>query len=183
MVAPSDGSPAAPPVVPEPSSRPPERAVVLLLVGVVLLYALWTLRDPGAPPAPEIDAATAGRGALSPERMPLVTGDESITDIFTRAGCVVCHIIPGISGANGQVGPRLVLGTTGAQRLRDPSYQGEATTIREYILESVLDPRRFVVQGYPDQTMPPWYGLKLSALALERIAVYLERQTEGEETP
>ena len=49
--------------------------------------------------------------------------------------------------------------------------------MHEYIVESVLDPQRFVVQGYPEHTMPTWYGSKLSALALEKIAAYLERQT------
>jgi hypothetical protein len=31
--------------------------------------------------------------------------------------------------------------------------------------------------------MPAWYGSKLSALALEKIASYLERQTEGSSAP
>jgi hypothetical protein len=35
----------------------------------------------------------------------------------------------------------------------------------------------FVVPGYPERTMPVWYGAKLSALALEKIAEYLEHQT------
>jgi hypothetical protein len=37
----------------------------------------------------------------------------------------------------------------------------------------------FVVPGYPANTMPTWYGAKLSALALEKIASYLERQGAG----
>ena len=40
--------------------------------------------------------------AVSPEKVPLTTGEESIAEIFTRAGCPVCHVIPGIPGANGQ---------------------------------------------------------------------------------
>lgn len=118
-----------------------------------------------------------------PEVMSLVTGDEPLVDVLTKPGCPVCHIIPGIPGAIGQVGPPLVLGTTGPQRLKDPGYRGEAKTVHEYIVESVLDPQRFVVQGYPAHTMPTWYGSKLSALALERIAAYLERQTEGSLAP
>jgi len=109
--------------------------------------------------------------------VPLVTGDEPITAIFTRAGCPVCHTIPGIAGAEGRVGPPLVLGSTGTDRLRDPSYHGQAKTIHEYVVESVVEPGVFVVPGYPAATMPTWYGAKLSALALEKIASYLERQT------
>jgi hypothetical protein len=48
------------------------------------------------------------------------------------------------------------------------------------VVESVLDPERFIVPGYPGRTMPAWYGSKLSALALEKIATYLEQQREGE---
>jgi hypothetical protein len=161
---------------PEPPSGPPERVVVLLIIGLVLLYALWTLRTaPSSSGAPD-PGGTAAMGALAPERIPLVTGEEPIADMFRRAGCVVCHTIPGIPGANGQVGPLLALGTTGAQRIADPSYGGHATTVREYIVESVLEPRRFIVPGYPALTMPTWYGSKLSALALEKIATYLEQQ-------
>lgn len=167
----------------EPPSHPPERTVLLLVIGLVLLYALWTLRSPNPSPSAPMSGGTAALGALSPERIPLVTGEEPLVDIFVRAGCVVCHTIPGIAGANGQVGPPLILGTTGEQRIRDPSYAGQATTVREYIVESVLDPRRFIVQGYPAETMPTWYGSKLSGLALEKIATYLEQQTARETAP
>jgi hypothetical protein len=117
---------------------------------------------------------------LLPEHVALVTGDEPLMDIFRKAGCPVCHTIPGVPAAQGQVGPPLILGTTGEQRLRDPSYRGDAKTVREYIVESVVDPGRFVVPGYPDRTMPAWYGSKLSGLALEKMAAYLGSQTELE---
>jgi mono/diheme cytochrome c family protein len=150
---------------------------VPLVIGLILLYALWTLRAPSPSPGITNTAVAGATGALSPERIPLVTGDEPLADIFTKAGCVVCHRIPGIPGANGQVGPPLLLGSTGAQRIQDPAYQGQAKTVHEYVVESVVEPRRFVVQGYPGETMPTWYGSKLSALALEKIAAYLEQQT------
>jgi len=88
--------------------------------------------------------------------------------------------IPGIPGANGQVGPRLILGTTGEQRLRNPEYGGQAKTVHDCVVESVLEPGRFVIPGYPERTMPTWYGSNLSALALEKIATYFAQQTELE---
>jgi mono/diheme cytochrome c family protein len=108
--------------------------------------------------------------------VPLVTGDEPITEIFTKAGCSVCHTVPGIPGADGHVGPPLLLGATGPARLADPAYRGHAKTVHDYVIESVIEPGLFVVPGYPAGTMPIWYGAKLSALALEKIASYLERQ-------
>jgi mono/diheme cytochrome c family protein len=111
-----------------------------------------------------------------PETIPLMTGDEPIATIFTKAGCPVCHTIPGIAGADGRVGPPLLIGSTGPVRLRDPAYRGRASTVHDYVIESVLEPGLFVVPGYPGGTMPAWYGQRLSALALEKIAVYLEAQ-------
>jgi hypothetical protein len=156
-----------------------DRLVVWVAVGLVLLSVLWALRDPRVSPIPN----SSTNPALTPEVIPLVTGDEPLVDVLTKPGCPVCHVIPGIPGAAGQVGPPLVLGTTGVQRLKDPGYRGEAKTVHEYIVESVLEPERFVVQGYPAQTMPTWYGSKLSALALEKIAAYLERQTAEDSAP
>jgi hypothetical protein len=152
----------------------------LVVIGLVLLYAIWTLRAPIPARTSQITDGSVPAVALSPEKIPLVTGEEPIVDIFTRAGCPVCHMIPGIPGASGQVGPRLTLGTTGGQRLKDPGYRGQAKTVHDYVVESVLEPGRFVVPGYPERTMPTWYGSKLSALALEKIATYLEHQTERE---
>jgi hypothetical protein len=71
----------------------------------------------------------------------------------------------------------LWLGSSGPQRLHDPLYRGKAKTVHEYIVESVIEPGLFVAPGYPVETMPTWYGAKLSALALEKIAEYLEVQT------
>ncbi len=157
--------------------RPPERAAIVIVMGLVLLYVLWTLRALPSPSAGPAVFSNSGPTSLTAEMIPLVSGDEPIVEIFTKAGCPVCHTIPGIPGANGQVGPPLTLGVTGAQRLADPSYRGTAGTVHEYVVESVIDPSAFVVPGYPERTMPVWYGAKLSALALEKIADYLEHQT------
>jgi len=143
--------------------------VIVLLVGI--LFALRSINSSSVMPAP-VTSATA----LVPDMVPLVTGDEPNTDIFTKAGCAVCHTVPGIAGADGRVGPPLVLGATGPARLADPAYRGHAKTVHDYVIESVIEPGVFVVPGYPSGTMPTWYGAKLSALALEKIASYLERQ-------
>ncbi len=152
-----------------------ERSVTALILAVILLGVVVALRTPLRSlhtPAPPMAPAVP---VVAPEAIPLVTGDEPIAAIFTRAGCPVCHTIPGIPGAEGRVGPPLWLGTTGATRLADPAYQGHAKTVREYVIESVIEPDIFAAPGYPAQTMPTWYGTKLSALALEKMSEYLER--------
>ena len=163
----------------EPSPRVPDRVIVLVVIGLVLLCVLWALRVDRPPQGLPIAAGSATVITLLPEKIPLTTGEEPIADIFIRAGCPVCHTIPGIPGADGRVGPKLALGTTGPQRLNDPAYHGQARTIHDYVVESVLDPERFIVPGYPGRTMPAWYGSKLSGLALEKIAAYLEQQTDS----
>lgn len=106
--------------------------------------------------------------------VPLATGTEPLDKLFVQSGCAVCHTIPGIAPAQGRVGPPLVLGTNGPARIADPQYQGTATTIREYIQESILDPGVYVVPGYSDRVMPRWYGKRLNAMALDRMAEYLQ---------
>lgn len=148
---------------------------ILLGLGLVLLAVtgsvLWQSRvvTLTALPPPVID----------PALVPLATGEEPVQEIFIRSGCASCHTIPGVAGAEGKVGPKLILGTNGSKRLADPAYKGEARTIREYIHESIVSPGAYVVPGFPDQAMPRWYGQKLSAGALDKIALYLEQLTEA----
>ena len=152
----------------------PERSITPLIVIALLLGTLLALRSINSSSVASVPVSSMA--ALTPDMVSLVTGDEPITEIFMRAGCPVCHTVPGISGADGRVGPPLVLGTTGPARLADPTYRGHAKTVHEYVIESVIEPGLFVVPGYPAGTMPTWYGAKLSALALEKIASYLEQQ-------
>lgn len=163
-----------------PPSRPPKNetawiAFIAALVLAVAAVSVWRGHTDRDSPIPQ------GRGIapqLDPATVPMVTGLEPLPDQFVRAGCPVCHTIPGIPGATGRVGPPLVLGTTGPARLTAPGYTGHAKTVREYIVESIVAPQAYVVPGYPDRTMPPWYGTKLSAAALDQMAAYLERLTE-----
>ena len=152
----------------------PERSITPLILVALLLGTWFALRSIESPSVTPVTASSVP--VLAPGMVPLVTGDEPITVIFTKAGCTVCHMVPGIPGGDGRVGPALLLGTTGPARLADPAYRGHAKTVHEYVVESVIEPGIFIVPGYPSSTMPTWYGAKLSARALERIASYLERQ-------
>lgn len=91
----------------------------------------------------------------------------------------MCHRIPGSEGAEGRVGSKLVLRTSGPKRLADPRYRGQAKTVREYVIESLLNSGIYVVPGYQDKVMPRWYGKKLSAAALGKIVAYLESLSEN----
>jgi cytochrome c len=57
--------------------------------------------------AAPLAACDQGGGDVGEERL-LVEGDlDSGRRIITRAGCGACHVIPGIPGARGRVGPSL----------------------------------------------------------------------------
>lgn len=164
--------PDSTPLPPVQPTNQKNKALGALAAGFVLLVALAAIRNVLSPESLQ----SVQKVDLS--MVPLVTGDEPIQELFVRAGCPVCHQIPGISGANGQVGPPLWLGKTGAMRLADPQYRGQANTVRDYIVESIISPGTYVVPGFPPDTMPVWYGRKLSAAALDKIVSYLEQATE-----
>jgi cytochrome c2 len=113
----------------------------------------------------------------------LADGSEPVDQIFQKATCVACHTIPGIAGAVGTIGPKLVEKTNAPTRLKDPAYKGAAKSVREYITESVISPSTFVVKGFPDNTMPKEFGKKLSAGALNKIVDYLSQLEEGKAPP
>lgn len=112
----------------------------------------------------------------------LATGDESAKDIFRKAACIYCHVIPGIQDATGTIGPALTMKSSAPLRLKDPLYKGKATTIREFITESILYPSVYVT-SYPDNTMPKNYGYILDALALDKMVDYLAEIEEGKVPP
>ncbi len=113
----------------------------------------------------------------------LADGSEPVDQIFAKAQCVACHTIPGIPGAIGTIGPKLVEGTNAPLRLKDKEYKGTAKSTPEYIMESVVSPSAYVVKPFPDNTMPKVFGQKLSAGALKKIVDYLSQVQEGKEPP
>lgn len=160
------------------ADRRRERSITAWVVGAVLLFALYTInRNPTVSEPPKEGGITGPQ--VTQEMVPLVSGNEPLQVMFIKAGCPVCHTIPGIEGAQGREGPALRLGTTGPQRLTDPKYKGTAQTVREYIVESILNPGVYIVPGYPTHAMPRWYGQKLSAEALDQMAAYLEQLTDS----
>ena len=128
-------------------------------------------------PKPQEDKPAAGAGGL------LADGSEPLDQIFAKAQCVVCHTIPGIPGAVGTVGPKLVEKTNAPTRIKDPAYKGSAKTVRDYITESVINPSTYVVKPFPDGVMPKVFGQKLSAGALNKIVDYLSQLEEGKVPP
>ena len=107
--------------------------------------------------------------------------------IIQKMGCYVCHKIPHIAASRfSSVGPLLVLKTTAPTRITDPEYQARvaigkarANTLREYIIESILDPDAFIVPGFekadnPEESpMYHHYDKRFTQGGLEKLADFL----------
>jgi hypothetical protein len=140
-------------------------------------------------PLPQDDAGNTG-GAIveeesSDEEGPLfVTGNEDIQAMINKLGCPLCHTIPGVEGAMGELGPKLHEKTNAPNRIKDPNYKGKAKNTKEYVRESILNPSAYVVfneeagEAYPDGLMPTTFGEQLSVKALDKLVDFIS-QTES----
>ncbi|MGP0566343.1 MULTISPECIES: cytochrome C [unclassified Nitrospina] len=132
-------------------------------------------------PSPEDNAAQEeeSAGGDDEERPVFVTGNEPIEEIINTLGCPLCHKIPGIPGAVGELGPPLYEKVNTPKRLKDPNYKGKAKTAHEYTKESILNPSAYVVfneeagEPYPDGVMPQDFGQKLSVQALDKLVDFI----------
>lgn len=93
--------------------------------------------------------------------------------VYRQQYCGVCHELAA-AGTRGVFGPtHNGIGTTAAQRIQSPGYSGHATTTAEYILESLLDPQVYIVEGFAatPHRMPP-YG-HLDSASLDALVAFL----------
>ena len=133
-------------------------------------------------------AESAGGGDMDgdeDEDAPIfVTGNEPIDQMINTLGCPLCHTIPGIEGAVGELGPKLHEKTNAMDRIKDSRYKGSAKSTREYVRESILDPSAYVVMNeeagelFPDGLMPPDFKNKLSVDALDKLVNFIS-ETEA----
>ncbi|HIA14119.1 MAG TPA: nitric oxide reductase [Nitrospirales bacterium] len=123
----------------------------------------------------------AGSGGENPL---LTTGNEPLPDLFEKAQCTICHIIPGIPGADdADFGPELYVKTSAPKRMKDKGYTGAASSVQEYILESIMDPNLYVVPDFDEDLMPDDFGTTLNAKTLFRIINYISQLEEGKTPP
>ena len=113
-----------------------------------------------------------------------VDGNEPIDQMINILGCPLCHTIPGIEGAVGELGPKLHEKTNAPDRIKDARYKGKATNTREYVRESILNPGAFVVMNdeagelFPDGLMPTTFKNQLSVDALDKLVDFIS-ETEA----
>jgi hypothetical protein len=133
------------------------------------------------------DAAPADDGGDDDAEAPtFVTGAEPIDVMINTLGCPLCHTIPGVEGAVGELGPALHEKVNAPNRIKDPNYKGKAKTGRDYVKESILNPNAYIVfneaegEPYPEGVMPQDFANKLSVNALDKLVDFISNtQPEG----
>jgi nitric oxide reductase subunit C len=75
-------------------------------------------------------------------------------EVYRAQYCGACHELA-VAGTAGVFGPAHDgLGTLAEQRITDPGYGGAATTVSEYIRESIVQPDAYLVAGYSASSHP-----------------------------
>ena len=124
---------------------------LVLAIGVVLgLITLFDNFDIGNPPPTEAAPPTREVVTVEAPGTPTPIPDK-LTDgaqIFVVRGCGGCHVIEGLTGAVGIIGPEM----TGIASRAGTRVAG--LSAEEYIRQSVEKPEEFVVEGY-DNVMQP----------------------------
>ncbi|MEZ4867457.1 MAG: c-type cytochrome [Caldilineaceae bacterium] len=102
-----------------------------------------------------------------------------VAAIFTKAGCIGCHVIPGVPNAVGVVGPNLSnIGVDGATRI-------EGLTSAEYIRQSILEPNAFIAPECPSgpclpNLMVQNLGEILTPEEIDAVVAYLSTLGTGQ---
>ncbi len=141
-------------------------------------------------PAPEEAAPPEETGAPTPEEPPAAPAEPGqagqalappqVVSAFNKGGCAGCHVIPGVPGATGRIGPDLsTIGVDAATRI--PGMDAEA-----YIRQSILDPNAFIApdcwgRECPAGVMLQTFAESLSPEDLETMVGYLLTLGTGQE--
>jgi len=133
---------------------------------------------------PQIESRPPEELQLSEGATPeqLVKAGEQI--FYGKGTCALCHSIEPSEAARcpvlgaGSLG--LAMGARSEDRVKEARYQGKAKTGVEYLLESLIDPKAYEVEGFPPM-MPvinkPPIGLNTAELAA--VTAYLQSLQGG----
>lgn len=141
--------------------------------GVLLVGAAAAEAETGQPASPS-DGKPAG-----------LYENELALQAFQKGGCAACHVIPGVPGAVGTIGPNLSeIGKVAADRIAKGEYTGMAKTAEEYIAESIEAPDAFLSPACPSGPcaggqMPATLAQAFSAAELDGIVKYLASLPDG----
>ena len=94
--------------------------------------------------------------------------------LYTAVGCAGCHTLSD-AGAEAETGPPL----EGLGEIVEKRTPGKS--LREYLRESIVDPKAFVVSGFSPEGMPANYRKQLTKAEIDTLVEYLARTTRSNE--
>lgn len=108
-------------------------------------------------------------------RVELPQGDPEVGKTLTEGGlgCAACHILSEVGPPWEATGGLPGLATRADIRIGQDEYQGEAATAEEYLIESVIMPSAFVVEGYADGVMPADFGEQITLQNMADLLAYM----------
>ena len=151
---------------------------VVVLLAALALTACGGSPAPAEPPPPAatVEAPASPVETEAPTEAPAV---EDAAALFQKGGCVACHVIPGVPGAVGTIGPDLSdAAGMAAAVLASGEYRGSAATVEEYLLESIVNPDVYLASdcnGVPCQAgqMPSGFGDMYSEAELNAMVQFM----------
>ncbi|HLA97682.1 MAG TPA: c-type cytochrome [Anaerolineales bacterium] len=93
--------------------------------------------------------------------------------LATAKGCVGCHVSTATGPAWAPSGSTPGMAERAALRIAQADYTGSATDAGQYLLESIVSPKAYVVEGYLDTLMPTTFGSTLTAQDAADIIAYM----------
>lgn len=90
-----------------------------------------------------------------------------------QAGCSACHELAAVGPLWAAEGDQPGIGARAEQRIAQGDYTGAASTPDQYLLESIVLPNAYVVEGYEANLMPRDYGDRLTAQQTADLIAYM----------
>jgi cytochrome c2 len=90
-----------------------------------------------------------------------------------QAGCSACHELAAVGPAWAPGADQPGIGERAAQRVAESDYSGAAVSPEQYLLESIVNPNAYVVEGFAAGLMPPDYGGRLTAQQAADLIAYM----------
>ena len=93
--------------------------------------------------------------------------------LATSKGCVGCHVSAPVGPAWAPSGAIPGIGDRAETRYTEAGYTGQADSPEQYLLESIVAPNTFVVEGFAPNLMPGTYGSSLTAQETADLIAYM----------
>lgn len=124
---------------------------------------------------PEPTQRTPEAGLGTDLKVELPPGDTERGETLAEGslGCSGCHLLAPVGPSWLPQGDQGTLEERAKDRIQQADYSGEATTALEYLIEAVVLPNAYLVEGYQVGIMPADYSERLSEQDLADLIAYM----------